>query len=85
MADMRPRVGQAGRRDGPHEDGDVRVKGILMFALGLVALGRVIHVVLGLSCKVSPGGNRKARRWPPPFLAVDVVPPAPLQAIPPRT
>ena len=79
MADMRPQGGprpDVGHRAG-HEDGDVRVKGILMFALGLVALGMVIHVVLGLVMQGFARRESKGQALRPPFLAVDVVPPAP--------
>jgi hypothetical protein len=79
MADMRPQGGPrpaVGHRAG-HEDSDVRVKGILMFALGLVALGMVVHVVLGLVMQGFSRRESTGQALRPPFLAVDVVPPAP--------
>ena len=79
MADMRPQGEPRPDLEAPagHEDSDVSVGGIFMFALGLVALGMVIHVVLGWSCEVSPGGNREARRCVRRSSPMDVVPPHP--------
>jgi hypothetical protein len=79
MADMRPQGEprlELGDRPA-HEGSDVRVGGIFKFALGLVALGFVIHVVLGLVMQGYSGRESRARAVRPPFFARDVVPPAP--------
>jgi hypothetical protein len=79
MADMRPQGEQTLDLDGRsgHEGSDVRVGGIIKFALGLVAMGLVIHVVLGLVMQRYSGREARAQAQRPPFFAVDVVPPAP--------
>jgi hypothetical protein len=79
MADMRPqgtpRPDFEGRHG--HEDSDVSAKGIFMFALGLVALGVLIHAALGLVMQGFSGRETRGRAVRPPLFAVEVEPPAP--------
>jgi hypothetical protein len=79
MADMRPQGEQTLDLDGRprHEDSDVTVGGIFKFALGLVALGMGIYVVLALVMQGFSRRESRAQALRPPFFAVDVVPPAP--------
>jgi hypothetical protein len=79
MADMRPQGTPRPDFEGRpgHEDSDVSARGIFMFALGLVALGLVIHVALALVMQGFSVRESRAQAGRPPFFAVEVVPPAP--------
>ena len=72
-ADARTRTARPGTRTS-----DVSVGGIFSSPWGSSSLGLVIHVVLGAGhARVSPGGKPTGPGARPPFLAVDVVAPAP--------
>ena len=79
MADMHPqgtpRPDSEGRPG--HESSEVNARGIFTFALGLVALGVLIHAVLGLVMQGFSGREARGRAVRPPFFAVEVEPPAP--------
>jgi hypothetical protein len=79
MADQRSRgemMSDLGNAAG-HEANEIKVRGILLFALAIVLLGVVIHAALGPvvdSYKKQVARDRAAR---PPLFTVDVQPPAP--------
>jgi hypothetical protein len=79
MADMRPQGTPRPDFEGRpgHESSEVNARGIIIFALGLVALGVLIQAALGLVMQGFSGREARGRAVRPPFFAVEVQPPAP--------
>jgi hypothetical protein len=64
--------------DGPrHEAAEVSVKGVVAFAVGLIALGVAIHFVLGLVMQRYSKQVKQDQALTPPLFAVPVEVPAP--------
>jgi hypothetical protein len=61
-----------------HEPNQIEVKGILLFAVALVAIGVTVLSVLGLVMGSYKRQSIRDRRGRPPMLTVDVEPPPPL-------
>ena len=79
MADMQPQGGiVADLEDGPRHDTDeVSVRGIVTFALGLIAVGLVVHFLLGLIMQRYSRQEKQGQALTPPLFAVPVEVPAP--------
>jgi hypothetical protein len=79
MADMQPQGEVKSRPDGEitHEADRVRVKGILGFAVVLVALAVVVQLVLAVVMQRFAKEESKLQGQRPPLFALDVDVPAP--------
>jgi hypothetical protein len=60
-----------------HEPNQIEIKGILFFAVALVAIGVTVLSVLGLVMGSYKRQSMRDRQARPPMLKVDVEPPAP--------
>ena len=79
MADMRPQ-GESTPDLGDerkHEANEIKVKGIVLFALGLIAIGALIHAALDLVMESYRKQVVRDRASRSPFFTVNVEPPAP--------
>jgi hypothetical protein len=70
---MRPDSG-AGRG---YETSDISVRGVFSFAVGLIALGVVVHFVLGLAMQHFAHEAARNQAMRPPQFSVEVRPPEP--------
>jgi hypothetical protein len=79
MADMQPQGEVRPHPDGEisHEADQVQVRGIFGFALALIVLAGVIHLVLGFVMQRFSREEKKLQDQRPPLFALDVDVPAP--------
>jgi hypothetical protein len=73
QGEMTPEPGNGPR----HEANEIKVKGILLFALGLVAIGVLIHGALDLVMESYQKKAARDRALRSPFFNLEVEPPGP--------